>query len=267
MLIAIDVGNTQIYIGVFEGDKIKASFRRTSAAAITADELGVFIKQALRENGIDPTKINAIAISSVVPVITRSIVHCALKYFNIKPFVVNSTVKMGLNLAGIPGASEMGADRIADIEGALHLYPAKNVMVVDFGSANTFCAVSKDGKYLGGAISAGIGMSMNALANGTALLSNVEIKNPGKAAGMDTVTQLQAGLFYTGLASIKEICGRLKQEVFPKDDVVIIGTGGLGRLYEDQGVFDAYIPDLVLIGLRILAEKNKDSLSTGAGCR
>lgn len=267
MLIAIDVGNTQIYIGVFEGEKIKASFRRTSAGVVTSDELGVFIKQALRENGIDPKEITDIAISSVVPVITRSIVHCSLKYFNIKPFVVNSTVKMALNLADLPGASELGADRIADIEGGLYLYPGKNILVVDFGTANTFCIISKDGKYLGGAISAGIGMSMNALANGTALLSNVEIKNPGKAAGMDTVTQLQAGLFYTGLASIKEICGRLKQEIFPKEDVLILGTGGLGRLYEDQGVFDAYIPDLVLIGLRVLAEKNKDISSAGAGCR
>lgn len=257
MLLAIDVGNTQVYVGVFEGDKIQASFRRTSTGVVTSDELGVFIKQALRENNIDPAKITDIAISSVVPVLTRSIVNCAIKYFNIKPFVVNSTVKMALKLAGIPSSSEMGADRIADIEGALYLFPGDNVIVVDFGSANTFCAVSKDGDYLGGAISSGIGMSMNALANGTALLSNVEIKNPAKASGMDTVTQLQAGLFYTGLASIKEICGRLKQEAFPKENAVIIGTGGFGRLYEDQDVFDAYIPDLVLIGLKVLAEKNK----------
>jgi len=257
MLLALDVGNTQVYAGVFEDNDIKASFRRTSSGAVTADELGVFLKQALRENGIEPSKITAIAISSVVPVLTRSIVHCSLKYFNIKPFVVTYKAKMCLNLEGVPGASALGADRIADIEGGMNLYPGKNLIIVDFGTANTFCAISKKGEYLGGAISAGIGLSMNALASGTALLSNVEIKNPGKAAGMDTVTQLQAGLFYTGLSSIKEICSRLQKEVFPKDKPVILGTGGLGRLYEDQKVFDAYIPDLVLIGLKILADKNK----------
>lgn len=255
MLLTIDVGNTQIYTGVFEGDKVKASFRRTSAGAVTSDELGVFIRQALKENGISPEGIKEIAIASVVPDLTRSIVNCAIKYFKIEPFVVSADAKMSVNIGG-RAVNGLGADRIADIEGALHLYPGRDLMVVDFGTANTFCAVSRQGGYLGGAISAGVGMSMSALASGTALLSNVEIKNPGKAAGMDTTSQLQAGLFYTGLGSVKEICGRLRQECFKGGPVFTIGTGGLGRLYEKEGVFDAYVPDLVLIGLRVLNQKN-----------
>ncbi len=157
-------------------------------------------------------------------------------------------------------ARYLGADRIANIVAARALYPGKNLIVVDFGTANTFCAISANGRYEGGAISAGIGMSMNALANGTALLSNVEIKNPGSAAGLTTETQLQAGLFYTGLASIREICARLQKECFTQaagDKAVIVGTGGLGRLYENEGVFDYYQPDLILHGLKLLAGMNK----------
>jgi type III pantothenate kinase len=191
-----------------------------------------------------------------VPDLTRSIANCARKYFNIEPFIVNASIKKTLLLPSY-GNSELGADRIADIEGALHLYPKKDLIIADFGTANTFCAVSKNGEYKGGAISAGIIMSMNALANGAALLSNVEIKNPGCAAGMDTATQLQAGLFYAGLGSIKEICGRLAKECFNGQEHFIIGTGGLGRLYENEKVFDVYQPDLVLRGLKVLYEKNK----------
>jgi type III pantothenate kinase len=191
-----------------------------------------------------------------VPDLTRSIVHCAVKYFALEPFVIGPDTKKSVYAIG-RDINNLGADRTADIEGALFLHPDKNLIIVDFGTANTFCAVSKKGEYKGGAISAGITMSMNALADGAALLSNVEIKNPGYAAGMDTKTQLQAGLFYTGLGSIKEICGRLKKECFNGEDCFIIGTGGLGRLYEKEDVFNAYVPDLVLRGLKVLYAKNK----------
>ena len=256
MLLTIDVGNTQIYTGVFDGDRLKASFRRISSGAVTADELGVFILAALKANGIEPKEIKNIAIASVVPALTRSIAHCAQKYFNAEPFIVKSGVKTSLILPGY-GTGELGADRVADIEGALHLYPGKNLIIIDFGTANTFCAVSDKGEYKGGAISAGIALSMNALANGAALLSNVEIKNPGYCAGMDTQTQLQAGIFYAGLGAIKEIRARLAAECFKNAPHFVVGTGGLGRLYENEGIFDAYAPDLVLTGLKILAEKNK----------
>ncbi len=255
MLLVIDVGNTQIYVGVFDGDTIKARFRRTSSAQVSADELGVFIKQALRENDVNPEQIKSIAISSVVPVITRSIVHCAHKYFDIEPFVISAGIKTSICFDG-PGFGELGADRVADIEGALYSYPGKDLLIVDFGTANTFCAISKTGEYLGGAISAGVGMSMAALASGTALLSNVEIKKPECCAGLNTTTQLQAGLFYTALGSIKEICSRLAKECF-KGDYLTIGTGGLARMFENEGVFDHYEPDLVLIGLKVLEAKNK----------
>lgn len=255
MLLVIDVGNTQIYVGVFDGDVIKARFRRTTNTQVTSDELGVFIKQALRENQVNPEQIKNIAISSVVPALTRSIVHCAQKYFNIEPFVIRTGIKTSICFDG-PGFGELGADRVADIEGALATYPDKDLLIMDFGTANTFCAISKKGEYLGGAIAAGVGMSMAALASGTALLSNVEIKKPQCCAGLNTTTQLQAGLFYTALGSIKEIGGRLAKECF-KGDYLTIGTGGLGRIFEKEAVFDYYEPDLVLIGLKVLEAKNK----------
>ena len=247
MLLAIDVGNTQIYMGVFDGDKIKSTFR-----CALADD----IIESFKANNIAPRGIKEIAIASVVPALTPGIEQRAEKYFGVKPFVVKSGVKTSLILPGY-GTGELGADRVADIEGALHLYPGKNLIVMDFGTANTFCAVSGNGEYKGGAISAGIAMSMNALANGAALLSKVEIKNPGYAAGMDTTTQLQAGIFYAGLGAAKEIRARLAAECFKNAPYFTVGTGGLGRLYEHEGIFDIYTPDLVLTGLRILAEKNK----------
>ncbi|MDR1684455.1 MAG: type III pantothenate kinase [Elusimicrobiota bacterium] len=255
MLLTIDVGNTQIYVGVFDGDDIKASFRRASSGAVTSDELGVFILQALHANAIAARDIKDIAISSVVPALTRSIVNCAVKYFNVKPFVAGPGVKTSVKVPK-GHVNGLGADRVCDIEAAMALQPGKNLIIMDFGTANTFCAVSKTGVYLGGAIAAGIGMSMNALANGAALLSNVEIKNPGRAAGMTTAAQLQAGLFYSGLGAAKEICARLARECFKGQKYISVGTGGFGRLYESEGIFDVYAPDLVLTGLKALAAKN-----------
>ena len=244
---AIDVGNTQIYMGVFDGDKIETAFR----CALTDD-----IIESFKANNIEPREIKDIAIASVVPALTPAIEQSVQKYFGVKPFVIKSGVKTSLILPGY-GTGELGADRVADIEGARYLYPGKNLIIIDFGTANTFCAVSYKGEYKGGAISAGIAMSMNALANGAALLSKVEIKNPGYAAGMDTKTQLQAGIFYAGLGAAKEIRARLATECFKNAPYFTVGTGGLGRLFEHEGIFDVYTPDLVLIGLRILAEKNK----------
>ncbi|MDR1123610.1 MAG: type III pantothenate kinase, partial [Elusimicrobiota bacterium] len=184
MLLAIDIGNTQIYSGVFDGDKIKAGFRQTSSGTMTSDELGVFLLHALRANGIEPREVTEIAIASVVPDLTRSIANCARKYFRLEPFIVGPQSKSGMFIKGNVH-NGLGADRIADIEGALFLHPGKNLILVDCGTANTFDAIHKSGEYRGGAISAGVGLSMSALAGRAALLSDVEIKNPGHAAGMD----------------------------------------------------------------------------------
>lgn len=256
MILTIDIGNTQIYFGVLENEKVVANFRYTSKETITADELGVFLLSALRENNIKKTDIKEVAVSSVVPDITRSTIHSIKKYFNIIPFVIDNKSKTKIYVKNAD-IHDLGADRIADIEGAFYLYPNKNLIIIDFGTAITFDAVAKDGRYLGGAISAGPMLSMRALAGGTALLSTVEIKKPKNASGLTTETQIQSGLVLGTIGLVKEIVKRLKNECFKNKEVLIIGTGGLGRLFEKENIFDCYEPNLILLGLYSLIRKNK----------
>lgn len=256
MLLAIDIGNTQIYCGVLENEKVIANFRHTSNGTLTADELGVFLLNALKENNVKKTDITKVAISSVVPDITRATTHSIKKYFHINPFVINNQTKTKIYFKN-GTLNGLGADRIADIEGAFYLYPNKNLIIIDFGTAITFDAVAKNGKYLGGAISAGPMLSMRALAGGTALLSTVELKKPKFAAGMTTETQLQSGLVLGTIGLVKEIITRLEKECFKNKDFLIIGTGGLGRLFENENIFDYYEPNLILLGLSALVRKNK----------
>jgi len=256
MILTLDVGNTQIFGGVFDGGKIRLTFRRTSKGAITSDELGIFLKAVLRENGVKPDDIKEIGVSSVVPDINRTIANCCLKYFKVDPFMIAAGIKTGLNIKG-KDAGSLGADRVADAVAGIHMYPGENLIIIDFGTANTYDAVSRHKEYLGGAIQVGVGTSLNALVDNTALLSKVEILNPGKAAGMTTETQLQSGLYYGNLGAIKEFTARLKAECFAAEPVKIIGTGGLGRLYENEKVFDVYQPDLVILGIKTAMEMNK----------
>ena len=256
MLLTIDVGNTQIYCGVLKNNKVKARFRHTSSGAVTADELGVFLLSALNANGIKAKEIKQVAISSVVPAITRSIIHSIKKYFSLNPFVIDDNIKTKIYFDN-GSLNGLGADRIADIEGAFYLHPKTNLLIIDFGTAITFDAIAKDGKYLGGAISAGPMLSMRALAGGTALLSTVELKKPKQTAGLTTETQIQTGLVLGTIGLVKEIITRLKQECFKKEKFIIIGTGGLGRLFEKENIFDFYEPDLILFGLASLIKANK----------
>lgn len=256
MLLTIDVGNTQIYCGVIKNNKVTARFRHTSNGAVTSDELGVFLLGALKANGVNPSRIKEVAISSVVPALTRSIVHTVEKYFCLKPFVINQKTKTKIYFKN-GTLNGLGADRIADIEGAFYLHPKNNLLIIDFGTAITFDTVAEDGQYLGGAICAGPMLSMRALAGGTALLSTVEIKKPKNTAGVTTETQIQSGLVLGTIGLVKELTERLKQECFKKEKCLIIGTGGLGRLFENENIFDFYEPDLILFGLSSLIRKNK----------
>ncbi|WP_424244921.1 type III pantothenate kinase [Elusimicrobium posterum] len=256
MILTLDVGNTQIYGGVFEGDEIKLRFRKTSKGTITSDELGIFLKQVLRENEMPPQAVLEIGISSVVPDLNRTIVNCCMKYFDIEPFVIGAGIKTGLNIKG-SHAGKLGADRVANAVAAMQNYPNENLIIIDFGTANTYCAISKNKEYLGGAITVGVGSSLNALAQNAAQLSKVEILDPGYAAGLSTETQLQSGLYYGTLGSMKEFIVRLKDECFGKEPFKVIGTGGMGRLYENAGVFDVYEPDLVLCGIKTALENNR----------
>lgn len=258
MLLALDVGNTQIFAGVFKGEKLVARFRGTSCNA-TSDEFGTFFKNAIRENGIDPKEIKEVAICSVVPDLSYTLRQTSVKYFGLEPFLLQGGVKTGLNIK-YKNPLEVGADRIANAIAASGMFPDRDLIIADLGTATTFCAVSKKKEYLGGLIMPGLRISMEALAARTARLPRVEIGKPAELIGKTTVDSIQSGLYYSSLLAIKGITARIKSEYFT-EDALVIGTGGFSRLFEDAGLFDRVIPDLVLLGLAAAVKLNKEHKS------
>lgn len=255
MILCLDVGNTQIYAGLFDKDQMVLSFRKNSKSGASSDETGVFLRAAIRENGFDPKQITQIAICSVVPEVIYSLRGACMKYFNINPFILQAGVKTGLRVK-YRNPLEVGADRIANSIAATHLYPGKNLILVDLGTATTFCAVSKDKDYLGGSIIAGLRLSMEALESKTAKLPSVEIVSMHEALGRSTIESIQSGLFYGHLGSIREISQRLTKECFQGDEPLIIGTGGFAHLFEKEKIFEKIVPDLVLKGMLIALQYN-----------
>lgn len=255
MILALDVGNSQIFGGVFSNDKILVQFRKTSKGGASSDEMGIFLRSVLRENDVDPKQIKKIAVCSVVPDLVHSIKNCCKKYFGINPFILQSGTKTGLKIK-YRNPVEVGADRIANAIGALHLYPGKNLIICDFGTATTYCAVSADKDYYGGLIVPGLRLSMEALEAQTAKLPAVEIVASTEVVGRSTVESIQAGLFFGNLAMIKEISTRIKKEYFENKNTIVIGTGGFSRLFEKEKAFDIIAPDLVLTGLKQALQMN-----------
>ena len=256
MLLALDVGNTQIYGGVFDGGTLKLGFRRTSKGQAASDELGVFFKAALRENGVDPAAITEVAICSVVPELIYPLVQASAKYFRAEPFVLQAGIKTGLNLK-YKNPQEIGADRIANAIAAVSMFPGRDLVIVDLGTATTFCAVSAAKEYLGGVIMPGLRLSMEALSSGTAKLPRVEIARPPAIVGKTTVEGIQSGLYNGNLFAIKGIVAGIKADHFG-GGALVIGTGGFSKLFEGAGVFDHVVPDLVLQGIAEAVKLSKE---------
>jgi type III pantothenate kinase len=248
MILALDVGNSQIYGGVFEDEKLKFQFRKNSRNAPSSDEYGVFLRSVLRENGFDPKEVNQIAICSVVPDLVHSLKGACDKYFSLQPFVLQAGTKTGLKIK-YRNPIEVGADRIATAIAGTHLYPNENLIVTDFGTATTFCAITKEKEYLGGLILPGVRISMEALESKTARLPSVEIQAPEKIVGRSTVESIQAGLYFGNLHALKGIVTQIKADEFLGEPARLIGTGGFSRLFEKENIFDNLIPELVLLGL------------------
>jgi len=256
MILSLDVGNTTIHGGVFDGDQLKMQFRRTSEFRASSDELGVFLRSVLRENNIDPTTITKIAICSVVPDAIHSLRNACVKYFGVQPFLLQAGVKTGLKIK-YRNPLEVGADRIANAIGGTHLYPNENLLIVDFGTATTFCAVNKEKEYLGGVIIAGLRISMEALETKTAKLPPVEIVAMREALGRSTIESIQSGLYFGQVGTVREIKQRLTTECFGNDTKPrFLATGGFAGLFEKEGLFDEIIPDLVLKGLNLALRMN-----------
>src|SRR5579883_2733428 len=182
MLLALDVGNSQIFGGVYDGEELKATFRRTSSVRASSDEFGAFFRAILRENGVDPEAIDMAGICSVVPEALHSLRNCFRKYFRFDPFLLQPGVRTGLKIR-YRNPLEVGADKIANAIGALERFPGRNLLIVDFGTATTLCAVTRDKEYLGGIITPGIHIAMEALESNTARLPTVEIVRPPEVVG------------------------------------------------------------------------------------
>jgi type III pantothenate kinase len=189
------------------------------------------------------------SVCSVVPDVLYSIRNCFQKYFRFRPFLLQPGARTGLKIR-YRNATEVGADKIANALGALTLFPGRNLLIVDFGTATTLCAVSREKEYLGGIITPGLQMSMAALDSGTARLPAVEIVRPAEVLGRSIVESIQSGLYYSAVATVRSLTAMVTQAYFENDKPLIVATGGFGRLFEEERLFDAFVPELPLIGLR-----------------
>lgn len=254
MLLCLDVGNSHIYGGLFADDDLILRFRHTSKVS-TSDELGIFLKSVIRENNCDASQIRSVAICSVVPSLEYSLRAACIKYFSLEPFFLQSGVRTGLNVQ-YKQPSDVGADRIANAIAATQQFPNRNLIVIDFGTATTFCVINKQKTYFGGAILPGMRLFVETLSHHTAKLPMVDIIKMDHAVGRSTVESIQSGIFYGALGACRELILRIKQEQFPQQDVLILATGGFASLFEQCQLYDHHVPDLVLHGIRIASQLN-----------
>ena len=255
MILTVDVGNTQITGGLFEGEKLVLQFRRTTHMGTSSDEIGLFFRSVIRENGFRWQKVERIGVCSVVPSINYSLSSAFTKYFGQKALFIQAGIKTGLKLK-YANPKEIGADRIAGAIGAMDLHPEQNLVVIDMGTATTIDVVTAEREYLGGAILPGMKISVEALANGTAKLPIVEIARPEHSLGSSTIEAIQSGLYWGNLGAIKELTAQYEKSVFKGEKPHIIGTGGFSRIFENSGLFDEMCPELLLLGIKKALELN-----------
>ena len=257
MILALDVGNSHVFGGIFEDGRLQLQFRRTSRPSAASDELGVFLRGVVRENGHDPSRINQVAICSVVPEMLYSLRSCCRKYFAVDPFILQAGARTGLKIR-YRNPAEVGPDRIANAIAAVHLYPSQNLIVIDFGTATTINVVNGSREYLGGAILPGLRIAMEALEKNTARLPTVEILPPHDIIGRSTIESIQSGLYFGTREMVAGLTREMRKAAFANESSVVIGTGGFARLFEREKLFDVLIPDLVLLGLERALDMNAD---------
>ncbi len=252
VLLVMNVGNTNTVLGVFEGRRLRVSWRLTSRREQTADEYGVFIQTLLKSRGIEPGQLTAVAISNVVPPVQQTLVWMCEKYFGFPPFSVEPGVNVRMPLR-VENPKEVGPDRIVDAVGAVELYGAP-VIVIDFGTATTFDCVNPRREFVGGAIAPGIIVASEALISRAARLFRVELVRPKEAIGRSTVTNLQSGIIYGYAGLVDGLVERMRAEM--EGTPTVVATGGLAGLIQEVARTVQHVnPDLALEGLRILYEQ------------
>lgn len=252
MLLALDIGNTNITIGVFEGEELRATWRMATDVERLADEYAVTILGLLRNDEIPNKAITEAIMASVVSTLTPIFDRLCRRYFDVEPSVVGTGTKTGVKIL-YDNPREVGADRIVDVVAALHYYGPPPLIIVDFGTATVFDAVTADGEYLGGAIAPGIGISSEALFERAAKLYRVEIERPKTAIGKNTIAAIQSGTLFGYVGLIEGMVARFQEEL--GGNARVIATGGWADLLaKETRIFDAVDQNLTLTGLRLLHE-------------
>ena len=260
MLLAIDVGNTNIVSGLYEGKKLLHVWRLATNKERTSDEFGVFFLTMFRNADLTADQVKDVIISSVAPNVMYSLRHAVRKFFNTKPILIEPGIKTGLNIK-IDNPRELGADLIVGAVAAYNLYNCP-VVIVDFGTATKLSAVNSRGEFLGVVICPGIQVSADALTQKAAKLPRIQIAKPNHVLGTNTVDSMQSGIVYGTVGKIEYLVKKIKDEMVESGDdrkkIKVIATGGLARLVtEETNEIDELNGLLTLEGLRILYEKNK----------
>ena len=255
MLLVIDVGNTNITLGVFKKEELLGTFRMTTKLPRTSDEYGIMLKELIERQGISSKDINAVIIASVVPDIMHSLGSAMIKYFGIKPVIVSAGIKTGIRIV-TENPKQVGADRIVDAVAAYTLYGGP-VIVIDFGTATTYDIVGPDATFERAVIAPGIRTSAQAMWGQAAMLPAIEIKKPDTILAKETVSSMQAGIVFGQIGQVEYIVERIRRESGYRD-AKVVASGGLGNIIaRETEAIDVYDPQLTLKGLRIIYEKNK----------
>lgn len=255
MLLTIDVGNTNITLGVFEGEELFGTFRIMTKQPRTSDEFGFTICGILEHRNIFPKDIEDVIIASVVPDIMHSLTNGIIKYLEIKPLIVSAGIKTGIRIV-TENPKEIGPDRIVDAVAGYEMYGGP-VIVVDFGTATTYDLVGPNGTFEAGITAPGIETAGRSLWGGAAMLPAIEIKKPKSILAKETISSMQAGLVYGAIGQTEYIVEKIKEES-GYEDAIVVATGGLGKIIaQETDSIDAYKPNLTLDGLRLIYQKNR----------
>lgn len=255
MVITIDVGNTNITVGVFRGDEVMATFRITTKMPRTSDEYGMLLSNLLEQNKIRHDDIEDAIIASVVPNVMHSLEGAIIKYFGINPIIVEPGTKTGIRVV-TENPRQIGADRIVDAAAAYELYGGP-VLVLDFGTATTYDLVDKNGAFVSGVTAPGIRISAKALWEDAAKLPEIEIRKPESILAKETISSMQAGLVYGQIGQTEYIVKNMIKESGLKD-VKVVATGGLGKIIANETKYIQYYnPTLTLEGMRLIYAKQK----------
>ena len=254
MLLAIDIGNTNINLGVFKGEELRATWHMATGIHRVADEYAALLLTLMHHHNLKVSDIKEVAMCSVVPPLIATFGEFIQHYFHTSPLVVGAGVKTGVSIR-MDNPREVGADRIVNAAAAHHLYGGP-VIITDLGTATTFDTVSKEGDYIGGAIAPGITTATEALYTRAAMLPRVELTRPKHAIGTSTISAMQSGLIFGYVGLVEGIVTRIQREL--KEKALVVATGGYAKLIaKETTVIDEVNPNLTLVGLRLIHQMNK----------